>query len=775
MVSLLNRSRVYEDSFENAYDVGYSKRSDEVWEMNFSLPLNDRKADLLKDSAFKYIELEDKDEEYIGLYRILPYSITIDEEAQTISCTAYQVINTLMDTVILGAYKKENTLVSTIIGDLLAMQKTAHWTLGLCEATDKIDVDWYNESGLIEPLYEILAKLDGKYVYTFQTKVYPWILDLVKVATEPVCRIKDGHNLQNLTIDYDPSQMINRVYPIGQDEDGEPVYIPGNYVQNETSVAKYGPIEAIYENSEIEDVVKLEEEAVKVLEASQDMVVEWSVKASDLIKLADARGIPWERASSEVLPYPAIPTIDRLRLNQMVRIDVEGLGDVDMIIKGESKSDIYGAPEDIDLELDNGKKNEPYSMVGVHRSLSDIRQKIDNNVFSVIARGREIATDLINSGHGGYVRYYPNRILIMDTEEEATATNVWQFNVNGIGHSSTGVNGPWKYAWTIDGRFNTDFIETGSITTNMISNDYGTDLLRDTNQAIADINNQIANVFIELGANNLLLSVQSAAGGSLATQGYVQDAVDAINKANPNKISTISESWEQGALNTSTGAETTPSTAIRSKAYYPIRAGAVTMSMNDKYDGIIYFYDDNYQYKSSSSTFSSLVTVTIPSDYRFRVAIRFKSGDSIVPSAIDHVDLKVENAAEATAWTPYFGDLAENLQNDYFLLVLSSDNGWVVDRDNWTTTLRAHLFWYNDEVTTEHDAFNFVWYKQYPGQNRTAVGAGYTLQVSGSDLSKSATYTCEFLSTSIINLLTTRAGDTLMTRNNDNIMIIGDY
>lgn len=768
MVNLYDRNRNYQTSFNNAFIVGYSKRSDEVWEMSFSLPLNDPKADLLKDSAFKYIELLDSDGEYQGLYRILPYSINIAEEESVISCTAYQVINTLMDSVILGQYEAVDKYVNNVIQDLLAMQKTEHWTLGICESTDTINVDWLNEQGLIEPLYEILEHLEGKYVYTFNTKVYPWVLNLVAVETEPICRVKQGYNLQNLSVEYDPSQMVNRIYPVGQNEDGEPVYIPLSYVQDENSVNKYGPIEAIYENSNISDPLELENEAIKVLQESQEVAVEWSIKAADLVKLAEI--IPmYEYTPLETL------TIDRLRLNQMVRIETEELGEVDLVIKGESKKNMYESPQDIDLVLDNGKKNEPYSLTGVHRSLSQIRQKIDSNVYSIIARGRAIATDLINSGHGGFVRYYPNRILIMDTEDEATATYVWQFNLNGIGHSQSGVNGPYQYAWTIDGRFNTDFIETGSITTNMISNDYGTDLLRDTNQAISAINDQIADVFIELGANNLLLSVQSAAGGSLATQGYVQDAVDAINKANPNRISTIPESWEQGHLNTSTGDETTSSTTIRSKAYYPIRAGAVTMSMNDKYEGIIYFYDDNYQYKSSSSTFSSLVTVTIPSDYRFRVAIRFKSGASIVPSAIDHVGLKVENAAEATTWTPYFGDLAENLQNDYFLLVLSSDNGWVVDRDNWTTTLRAHLFWYNDEVTTEHDAFNFVWYRQYPGQNRAAVGAGYTLQVSGSDLSKSATYTCEFLSTDVINLLTTRAGDTLMTRNNDNIMVIGDY
>ena len=54
-------------------------------------------------------------------------------------------------------------------------------------------------------------------------------------------------------------------------------------------------------------------------------------------------------------------------------------------------------------------------------------------------------------------------LLFLDTPDMATAKNVLRINTNGIGFSTTGVNGPYKNAWTIDGSLVADFITTGTI------------------------------------------------------------------------------------------------------------------------------------------------------------------------------------------------------------------------------------------------------------------------------------------------------------------------
>ncbi len=56
----------------------------------------------------------------------------------------------------------------------------------------------------------------------------------------------------------------------------------------------------------------------------------------------------------------------------------------------------------------------------------------------------------------------------MDTKNEMTASKVWQWNINGLGYSSNGVNGPYEIAMTKDGRIVADFITTGVLNGNLI-------------------------------------------------------------------------------------------------------------------------------------------------------------------------------------------------------------------------------------------------------------------------------------------------------------------
>lgn len=84
------------------------------------------------------------------------------------------------------------------------------------------------------------------------------------------------------------------------------------------------------------------------------------------------------------------------------------------------------------------------------------------------------ATKLITGGLGGHVVFSlnaegkPEEILIMDTENKATAVQVLRININGIGFSSNGVNGPFRTAWTLDGNFVADFITAGTMQANRI-------------------------------------------------------------------------------------------------------------------------------------------------------------------------------------------------------------------------------------------------------------------------------------------------------------------
>lgn len=82
------------------------------------------------------------------------------------------------------------------------------------------------------------------------------------------------------------------------------------------------------------------------------------------------------------------------------------------------------------------------------------------------------ATAAITGNSGGYVRLNPpqnpQEILIMDTPDISTAKNIWRFNLSGYGHSSGGYSGPYRTAVTQDGHFVADFVDTGTLTANII-------------------------------------------------------------------------------------------------------------------------------------------------------------------------------------------------------------------------------------------------------------------------------------------------------------------
>ena len=72
---------------------------------------------------------------------------------------------------------------------------------------------------------------------------------------------------------------------------------------------------------------------------------------------------------------------------------------------------------------------------------------------NILNQAVENATQLIANAMGGYVIKNENELLIMDTNDIETATKVWRWNINGLGYSSNGYNGPYKTALTMDGRF----------------------------------------------------------------------------------------------------------------------------------------------------------------------------------------------------------------------------------------------------------------------------------------------------------------------------------
>lgn len=140
-----------------------------------------------------------------------------------------------------------------------------------------------------------------------------------------------------------------------------------------------------------------------------------------------------------------------------------------------SKLDLYlDDPKKGSISLGGTQPSLTSSMANQEVDLSKAIDKIGESASEEINRKVENATQLITGGFGGYVvidnidpntgkKMHPWRILVMNTPDKDTAKNVIQINQNGLGFSTTGINGPYRNAWTIDGNLVADFVTTGTM------------------------------------------------------------------------------------------------------------------------------------------------------------------------------------------------------------------------------------------------------------------------------------------------------------------------
>lgn len=165
-----------------------------------------------------------------------------------------------------------------------------------------------------------------------------------------------------------------------------------------------------------------------------------------------------------VITYEDYRVLERVNLCDTVTVLYDDLG---VSVTAKVVKTVYNVLLDRydSLEIGDPKTTFAQTLSNITEELAD---SFDNKVSSMRTWVQH-QTDLITGGLGGYVVFgynangQPQEILIMDTDDPATAVNVIRMNKNGIGFSRNGYSGPFESAWTIDGVFNAAFIGAGSI------------------------------------------------------------------------------------------------------------------------------------------------------------------------------------------------------------------------------------------------------------------------------------------------------------------------
>ena len=160
--------------------------------------------------------------------------------------------------------------------------------------------------------------------------------------------------------------------------------------------------------------------------------------------------------------YKDIAALERVRMCDTVRVVYSKLG---VNIKTKVIKTIYNVLLERYEAISLGDATYDLTQA-IHESIVNPEiQKSESFTKNAVAR----ATKLIQGGLGGHVVFNtngdgePQEILIMDTDDIQTAVNVIRMNLNGIGFSHNGYNGPFDTAWTIDGAFVADYITAGTL------------------------------------------------------------------------------------------------------------------------------------------------------------------------------------------------------------------------------------------------------------------------------------------------------------------------
>jgi len=261
--------------------------------------------------------------------------------------------------------------------------------------------------------------------------------------------IRLGENLIDFTSNIDSSSIATAIIPLGErlvesTVEGletrltiESVNDGLDYVHNADAVASYG---WVYKTVTFDDVTTpeaLKRKGEQHLTETQFENVVIEAKVVDL--------------------HFADKSIERFKISDQCRVESTPHGMNKHFRMTKQTLNLNNPEKDI---FTLGKKGKQSLSAKSNQVNEEIKKAVESIVPSTYILDKAVANTaaLIESAMGGYVVKTNEELLIMDTDDIETATKVWRWNINGLGYSSTGYEGPYANAITMDGRIMADSV-----------------------------------------------------------------------------------------------------------------------------------------------------------------------------------------------------------------------------------------------------------------------------------------------------------------------------
>lgn len=271
--------------------------------------------------------------------------------------------------------------------------------------------------------------------------------------------VRLGKNLIGIEADVDETNVYTCIYPTVVIDDNVVTTLPEKYV--------YSPLvdnyEATYIMEERIDLTDAEkelpiEDIYTLMRERCDMLFEQGLDKPSVNYKVDFVEL------SKTEQYKDLQILEQLALYDIVTIVVEEL---DIKVQAKVIKYTYDSLKKryVSMELGQFKQD----LASQTRNTLGIVNKQLKDVASDIRDAFEQANDKITGNRGGHIitrlnaEGLPYEILVMDTDDIQTATNVIRLNQQGIGFSNSGYNGPFGVAITIDGTLNAEIMNVLNI------------------------------------------------------------------------------------------------------------------------------------------------------------------------------------------------------------------------------------------------------------------------------------------------------------------------
>ena len=349
------------------------------------------------------------------------------------------------------------------------VDESRQFTVGIVTVTNSTDnvYRYTNWETSMQTIKEDLVDDFGGYVrvrYENSKRYIDYITDYGVISKQVIAF---GENLLNFTRNVDLTDIATVCIPLGARQSESPIKalearltissINDNkdYVESADAVKRYGRIVKTVTWDDVTTPERLKTHGEKWLEDEQFDAMILECKAIDLHYVDSSQEALHLGDSVRIVSKPH--GLDKYFPVTKLTISLNQLQNNTITFNGQIE-------QKRTLTARTGSTSEKL------KNLIEVTPNKNEMVSEAIAE----ATALITAHTHGYVTTSDDssELLVSDTPDYRNATNIWRWNLNGLGHSSTGYSGTYTTALTMDGWIVGSRVAAGSIGASQLSIDY---------------------------------------------------------------------------------------------------------------------------------------------------------------------------------------------------------------------------------------------------------------------------------------------------------------